>query len=445
MKILFVQNYNDKLCGISSLARVLGEKHQCSVVNTNVPGSLEEALHTFAPDVVGPFVLSKDHQWALHVARTAKAIDKNIFVILGGAHPTFFPEVAREPNIDAICIGEGEKVLPELLERLEANEDWEDVPSLGYVKNGELICNPLNPTLTADEIPSPDHSVYSDCGGLEDSGMLTVLASRGCPYDCFFCAQHELNKLYGRSYFRMRPVDDVIQELCQAVRETPTIELIKFQDDNFGASRKWLRAFLKEYREKVDLPFHCLMRCEYITEEMLDLLREAGCFRIGFGIESGDEAYCNQVLNKKLKDSSIEKAVTLLKKKRMSFHTFNMFGLPDQDFDSAMKTVDLNIRLNPNPGYAYIFQPYPGSKFFSDDVVDLILSPAFNRFKVNVPYNGDAIRLQRLQKLFMLTVKFPILRNTLPLLTRLPLDHLYDNLSKWCWSRFYDQAAKSKM
>ncbi len=131
-----------------------------------------------------------------------------------------------------------------------------------------------------------------------------------------------------------------------------------------------------------------------------------------------------------------------MKKKKISFHTFNMFGLPQENFKLALKTVDLNVRLKPDIVWSAIFQPYPGTKFFSDKVRHDILSPRFNRFKVSHSYSKDSVKIYRLQKLFMLTVKIPIVKCILPVLARLPLGWLYDRLSQLMWSFFYDRELK---
>jgi radical SAM superfamily enzyme YgiQ (UPF0313 family) len=174
-----------------------------------------------------------------------------------------------------------------------------------------------------------------------------------------------------------------------------------------------------------------------VTQERIDLLKSAGCFQIGIGIESGDDKIREDMLNKNLKQKDILTASRILHQNKIKFHTFNMFCLPGEGLKSAFKTLDFNLRIKPDFAWSSIFQPYPGTKFFSEEVKYKIINKNFNRFRVNYAYNKDFKKIERLQKLFMLTIKFPLLRYILPFLIRLPLDGIYDNISKKTWHMLY--------
>jgi radical SAM superfamily enzyme YgiQ (UPF0313 family) len=433
-KILFVQNCNQELYGIMSIASYVKKKHKVKLAIGNSK-NLIKTVNSFKPDVVGIYVITDDHYWALETAKIIKSISQNIFILLGGPHPTFYREIINDKNIDAICISEGEKPVLKLLDNIN-NKKYTNIPSLWIKRDNKIHKNKLGLLLNVEEIPIPDRTIYEDFPDIFQSSIMQVVCSRGCPFNCYFCHNYSMKKMYGHSFFRMRKVEDIINDIL-AAKKHKNVETILFQEDLFGLNKEWFDKFITEYKLKVNLPFYCMLRCDTVTEYLIDKLKEAGCYRVGIGIESGDEKIRNKILNKNLSSTSIKKAVKILKRKKLEFHTFNMFCLPHENIESAWKTLKLNLELKPNIAKSLIFQPYPGTKFYSETVKNNIIKPGFNRFKVNYGYDKDSRYIQRLQKLFMITVRFPLMQYILPILIRLPLDRFYDNLSKFFWKHLY--------
>ncbi|MFC1621682.1 B12-binding domain-containing radical SAM protein [Candidatus Omnitrophota bacterium] len=433
-KLLFVQKYNGPLSGITSITSYLKKRHEVKLA-LGSDENINEKLCSFRPDVVGIYGLSIDHNWILKLARQIKSAHRSL-ILIGGPHATFYPDIIEDSHIDAICIGEGENPVLTLLDRIDDSKDYADIRSLWVKKSNRLYKNEIGALLKPEEIPVPDIGIYDDFPDILSSESLGVVCSRGCLFNCNFCGNYTLRKMYKDNFFRVRKIDDIIEEIERA-KKVKNIKVIIFQDDIFGIDKKWLKDFLKQYNEKIKLPFYCLLRCDLITEDLIDQLKDAGCFRVGVGIESGCEDMRNKVLGKRLSDATIEKSIKILRDKDVKFHTFNMFGLPEEDYSSALKTLELNIKLKPDPAKSLIFQPLPGTKFFSKDIEKSILSPDFSMFKINHSYHKDSAKIQRLQKLFMLIVRFPFLKHLLPILVRLPFDKLYDRLSRLCWDLLY--------
>jgi len=436
-RILFVQNCNIELYAIMSIASFVNKRYQIKVSIGPIEKIVED-FRSFKPDVIGAYVLTKDHSYVLELSKQIKEINNACLVVLGGPHPTFYKDIIHEENIDAICVGEGEKSILSLLDRIENKKDYKDIPSIWMKKNGKIYKNSSGPILESDEIPLPDRSIYKDYPEIYYSSKVNVICSRGCPYDCAFCQNHGVKKMYGSSFYRIRDIDSVIQEILLVKKTNKNIKTISFQDDIFGMNKKWLKEFLREYKKKINIPFYCLLRCDVVSEEIIGLLKDAGCFEIGIGVETGDEKLRSKVLKKKLKNSAIIKAVTIFKRNKVKFHTFNMFGLPGEDLALAYKTVAFSTEeLKADVVWSAMFQPYPGTEYFSEDTKSKIINPNFDRFKVNYAYNNDYKYIQRLQKLFLLTSKYTIIGHFLPILVRLPLDKLYDKVSDFCWHQFY--------
>ncbi len=435
-RILFVQNCDIELYAIMNIASYIKEYHQVKV--SIGPGRKPiEDYKTFKPDVIGAYVLTKDHSYVLELSKQLKEINNKCLIILGGPHPTFYKDIIHEENIDAICVGEGEKPILSLLDRIENNKDYIDIPSIWVKKNNKIYKNDHGSFLESAEIPLPDRTIYNDYPEIYYSSKVNVICSRGCPYDCAFCINHGVKEMYGSRFYRIRDIDAIIQEILLVKKNNKNIKTISFQDDIFGMNKKWLREFIQEYKKKINIPFYCLLRCDVVSNEIIGLLKEGGCFEIGIGVETGDENLRNKVLKKRLKDSIITKAVRIFKRYNVKFHTFNMFGLPGENLSLAYKTVALNVALKPDVAWSAIFQPYPGTEHFNEACKDKLLSSSFGRFKVNYAYNNDYKCIQRLQKFFLLATKYRFIRLLLPILIRLPLDNLYDKLSAYSWYKLY--------
>jgi radical SAM superfamily enzyme YgiQ (UPF0313 family) len=434
-KILFVQNGFYELDGILSINAFVKNKHETRLFIGN-PEDLKKELDFFKPDVVGIYVLTKDHYWALNLAKTIKKNFPNTLVLLGGPHATFYQKILLNENIDLLCISEGEKPVLNLLNRLDEKKDYLKIKSLFVKRNGKIYENPLDTPLKIEDIPTPTTEIYDKYSDKIDSSALQIMCSRGCPFNCPFCLNYGLRKMYKSSFFRIRKIESIIKQM-QMVMEKKKIKTIVFQDDIFGMDKKWLNKFLKEYKLKINLPFYCLLRCDVINEELINEIKRAGCFEVGIGIESGDEELRNSILNKRLKNSTIITATNILKKKGIDFHTFNMFCLPNETIKEAIKTVLFNIKIKPTVAKSLIFQPYPGTKFFNENVEKLIINPKFDLFGLNYEYTKDSKKISRLQKFFMVTVKFPAIRFLLPILIKLPLDKVYDDFSAFIWKYLY--------
>jgi anaerobic magnesium-protoporphyrin IX monomethyl ester cyclase len=435
-KILFVQDYPDELIGISSISSYVKPRHGVSISMGNLE-SIKEKIRAEKPDVVGISALTINHAWALSVASLVKSIDQRLIVLLGGPHPTFYPEIIHDTHVDMICMGEGERPVLELLDKLDAKKNIGGIPSLWIKRGRDIVKNPVGPILAGDDIPMRDVNLYDEFPLIKKADTIIMGASRGCPFHCNFCGNYALLRMYsGIRYFRHRKIEDIMREI-ELYRGKRAIRVIKFQDDIFGVDPKWLEEFAAVYKKRVNLPFYCMLRCEYTTEKNVRLLKDAGCFRVGIGVESGDEGIRNATLGKNLKDTTITQAVKILRSHGIKFHTFNMFCLPGETLREAYKTVDFNLQLNPSVVWSAIFQPYPGTKFFSDSVKQTMLDSKFDRFNINYNETADARKIWRLQKLFMFVTKFRFFRFLLPVLVELNLDNFYDSLSKWTWDRFY--------
>lgn len=218
-RIAFVQNLAYEYLGIMYLSSVLKEKnHAVEIFIEHGQGvkTLQREIEAFNPMIVGFPCTSGMHLWALQMARAIKKNTPGTFIILGGPHPTFFPEIIMEAAVDIICRGEGEGALLELAERVDKREDFTHIDNLWVKNDGEIIKNEVRFLVSdLDIIPFPDRCLYIKKYSFLNSSRKSFITGRGCPFDCTYCFNRAFKKIYNGkgSFLRRRSVDNVIDEM----------------------------------------------------------------------------------------------------------------------------------------------------------------------------------------------------------------------------------------
>ena len=291
-----------------------------------------------------------------------------VLTICGGVHPTLEPESAiQAEGLDAICVGEGENAIIDLCDCLQSNKDITSIPNIWSKKDGEIYRNSPRPLINnLDSLPFPDRDIF-DYASLyhESNGAASVMASRGCPYDCAYCCNRAIRSIYeGQRYVRFRSVPNVINELKQILTRYPFIRKFAFDDDILPLNKAWFEEFTAEYRKEVRVPFTCNVRPNLMTEDLARQLKEAGCDQANIGIESGNLYIREEVLNRHLSDEQIISTAGLLKNEGIKVYTYNMVGLPQESIKEILDTIKMNARVSPDMAQVSMFYPYHGTKLF---------------------------------------------------------------------------------
>jgi len=391
-------------------------------------------------DLVGFTATTGFHRRYLDLAGDIKTARPETLVVMGGPHPTFFPEVLEShASIDAICLGEGEEAFVEFLDVLETGGDHTKVDNFWVRSNGNAITrNSLRPRIeNLDSIPFPDRSLwvpYSDYMTLKTP---FVMAGRGCPYRCSYCFNHAYNGLYsfdGLS-IRRRSVDNVINELLELKRDYP-VELLVFQDDIFILDSDWISRFAQRYAAEVGIPFHCHLRANLVKEPVVEALARAGCISIKMAIESADDDIRNDLLKRGMSKKQIRTATHLVREAGIVLVTQNILGNPGETIEQGLETLRLNIEVKPSYAFATLLQPYPRTEigeyvrennFLEANPGELDHESFFDKSVLKMPHRE---RMERLRMLFPLVVEWPSLLRIVPLLLRLPLNPLYAFIDK---------------
>jgi len=192
------------------------------------------------------------------------------------------------------------------------------------------------------------------------------MISRGCPYDCNYCCNQSLRKLYRneKGYFRLPAIEWSINFLKNLREHFPETEYIEFIDDLLLANKNWFLEWVKKYKKEIQLPYRICARFELIDEQILNGLKESGCSRLMFGLESGDEELRSKLLNRHCSNETIIDKCRLIRKYGIPIMTLNIIGFPFEKRQQMLKTLDLNKKIKPEFGTCFFFRPYLGTKLY---------------------------------------------------------------------------------
>lgn len=434
-KVIFLHNLVYEHMGPMYLSAILKRNnHDCDVFIQGYDGDIVEKTIEAKPDLVAFSCTTGQHKWASKIAKKIKE-KYQVLIMMGGPHPTYFPEVINDSNIDIICRGEGEYAFLELANALRDKKNITRIKNLWVKKGGKIYKNNLRPlNQNLDELPFPDRTLYyAKYNFLKKNPRKSFLTTRGCPFDCTFCHNHSLKKIYGdkRHYVRRRSVEKVIEEILEVKSKYP-LEVVYLMDDTFILDHAWVKKFLKLYKEKVKLPFTCLVRAGLITGDLIKKMSLAGCKRTFFSIETGNEHLRNKILKKGITNKQIIYAAKLMKKYKIKFKGYNMLGLPGETLEDAFLTIKLNRKIKTDYPVCTILQPYPQTELYEYLLKNGYLGESFSPDGFTQSYFGLNQQMKvkeeilNLHKFFFYAVKFPWLDPIIKQLIKLPPNKMFD-------------------
>jgi anaerobic magnesium-protoporphyrin IX monomethyl ester cyclase len=430
--------------GLMALAASLRTHgHTVTLVQDNDVARVSEDEKTKDADVLAMSATTGLHRVYIGWARHLRACFPEKLIVMGGPHPTFFPQVAGQAPLDGVCVGEGEESFPEFLALAAAG--FPRLPAGWWIRrqhgSGPVERGPdRGPICDLDALPSPAFDLFYDSDPrYRREPNKSFLATRGCPFRCSYCFNRNLNER-NRDYGRLLRARDP-ERLCDdilGVKERWGMKLCWFLDANFTANLPWLAAFTAVYKRRVGLPVFCKLRPERATERVVRLLVELNCTGVGVGIESGSARVRRDVLSRPASDADILAGCRRLKAAGIRIMSFSMVGIPGASLEDELRTVALNVACGVDLAAATILQPYPGTAIAAwaeqnghfDGNYDRLGYSYFDPSPFRFPSPRDRDRVTNLQRLFSYAVEFPEIRRHLRWLIERRPNQLYQFLFK---------------
>ena len=386
MKVLFIYpNAGSQLgfnYGIAHLSAVLKEAGH-DVVLWQLCEDIEplpsekqfvERIRREDADIIGFSVVTNQWPYARKLAAwTRKATD--VPLVCGGIHTMAAgEEVLQSGAFDYIVRGEAEEAFAEFVERIDSRQDVTEVRNLGYLEDTSVRLNPLRPLPDLKKLPFKDYDIF-DFQSIIDAknGWVGLMASRGCPFSCTYCFNHQLVSHYrkdlncsfkGLNYIRHFEVDQMMREIDHLQRKYKNITMFILDDDLFTFYREYVEQFCQGYKKISALPFVVNAHVGFFDERRARYLADAGCKIVKFGVESGSEPIRRQILQRRMKNESIVRAIKTAHQYGLHTSVFLMIGLPAETHEDVMATIRLMAQAKPGRYRWSFFFPFPGTKAY---------------------------------------------------------------------------------
>jgi radical SAM superfamily enzyme YgiQ (UPF0313 family) len=356
----------------------------------NVYIDFVEMLYAYKPDVIAFSVV--DSTWKLS-QKLINLIDIKAHVICGGVMPMFAPDIVIEnARVDSVCLGEGEVSLIELCKNIQNKKSILFINNL-WVKTPNGICkNKMEPLVDINTLPYEDFSLFESERFLRPmqgqlKKMIPIMIDRGCPYKCSFCAEPQINKTYKKNNigcnYRIKSMDNIKDYILYMVDKYKP-EYLYFNSETFFARpESHIKEFTDFYINNINIPFCCMTRIETVTSNRMKMLKDMGCNRISFGIEHGNEDFRKKMLKKQFTNEDVYNSINIMNDTKIPATFFNMVGFPDETWELAKNTIQLNRWINKN---------YMGDKSFSISIFQPYYSTPLRQYCIKKGYiNNDTI------------------------------------------------------
>ncbi len=324
---------------------------------------LEDEIRKRKPDLVGIQATTFTLIDTIITAKTVKRIDTAIQVVIGGPHVFIYPEETLQiPEVDFIIRGEAEESFSGLIEAIGGNGDLNNINGLGYKKNGIVHLNDCPPLIEdLDRLPMPArHLVPQDryySVLAKRNPITTMMTSRGCPMKCIYCDRPHLGKK-----FRYRSAESVIKEM-QLCSDMGIGEIFVY-DDTFSIRKDRVLDICRAIIEnKINISWDIRAHINTIDEEVLEALAGAGCSRIHYGVESGNQDIL-KLIKKGIKLDRTKEVFQMTRDHGISTLGYFMIGFPDETPEQIEDTLKFACSIAADFVHIAITTPFPSTELY---------------------------------------------------------------------------------
>ena len=354
---------------LSSAAKQAG--HESKIIDlwttTIQDNKLKKSIKEYNPDLIGITLYSRRYNSTKGLTEKINAWFPNIPIVLGGPHPSAMPDETFKDfkMVNYLVIGEGEVTIVDLLNNM--NKNISKIDGLCYRQNGHIIYNQERSFIRdLDSLPFPDreiispfkyksHPPYSWFGK-----TLYLITTRGCPGKCYFCSK----SVFKNTIRSMSP-----ERIYKEIRYWQNIfdfDEIRFFDDDFTIQKKRTRELCDLFvQEKLNLPWSCTTRVDFLTFDLLKKMKQAGLYLITLGVESGSSKIL-KVLRKGYTVEHIKNAFKWCRELGIYTGAFFIAGNPEETDEDIRMTLDLQKEIKPNFLTWSTLRVLPGSPLFDE-------------------------------------------------------------------------------
>lgn len=356
--------------GLASIAAVLEKNDfQTKILDANALQLSEHDIIKKAEnsDIIGITAMTPIINSVIRLVKGIKENNPDATIIMGGPHATILSEklLSNIPEVDIVVKGEGEHTIVELCNVLKTGKNLESVRGIIYRKNNLIKSNHSRPQiedldslpyLAYHLLPLNKYKLHPPHG--KEYPLMAMLTSRGCPYDCIFCSK----SIFG-SNLRCQSPERMVSEI-EYLKDHFKVKEIAFYDDIFILDKKRITKFTKELENKnLDIIWTCESRVNLVNKEILQKMKNAGCYMIAYGIESGNQTILNN-LRKNITINQIKSAIETTNKIGIQSTGYFMLGSPGETPETIRQTIDFAKSLPLDYVQFSVTIPFPGSDLY---------------------------------------------------------------------------------
>jgi radical SAM superfamily enzyme YgiQ (UPF0313 family) len=355
---------------IASALRDVG--HSIEVIDLNAQSELEnclgERIRKSNFDLVGLTAMITQFKEVKRLCSLIKDASGSKIVMGGGLASAVSEMLLKETKTDIVVMGEGEKTIVELAEKIAHGQSIKNISGIAYREGDSIIKNPLSGYI--DDISSlsfPAWDLFPIERYFDDSAMciprrrMSIITSRGCPYQCTFC----FHGIFGHHY-RARTAEDVFQEI-ELLYQRYKVRGFVIEDDTFILDKNIVYQLCDLIiKNKLKIYWSCNARVDLVDEEFVRKVKSAGCVAICYGIESGNQMQLDKI-KKGITLDQAYKTIKLTKKAGLLTHGFVMLNTPGETVETINDSISFCKKAGLQAEFT-ILTPIPGSKIYEEAV-----------------------------------------------------------------------------